>query len=281
MAIDIEELKRILKLILRFYRERLKWMVKRKNALFKIAYRWKYVNNYPDLYKDLRSCLRWEKITLRIILKKEKEAENQIIYALNFLKSNLNELEKNKDIIAKTELLVKHKIKLKDLIEILNAAIDFLEQANKDIKNIQKRIKHEEKFIKNPTEENFNKFIKEWRKEDDANKKLLQHIKKTLKIIKERDDLALHGMKLWGAGIGGGAAIGAGIGTAVIKTGLLTNQGIIIVGAAIGSAAAFIGFILNLYDYCKNVVKITVEDEELIKKIMKAKGIKMHWWKKL
>lgn len=251
-------------------------MVKRRNALMKIATRFQYINDYPEIYKNLRYCLKYERKLLDIISKGEKEAENQIVFALNILKSIIPKLEAAQKDRSLKRQLKRDEIKVEGAIEICNAAVDFLEAANNDIKNIEKRMYLEEIFIKNPNEENFNKFIIEWQREIIVNNDLLKHIKKIVKKVKQRDEEWLHYAKLSGAGIVGLGGAGAGI--AQVTLGRLDTT---IAGAAIGATISFIAFIFSLYTYYKEVVEIEIEDQELIEKIMSSKGIKMHWWSKL
>ncbi len=276
-SVDLSELKRILKKILQAYRIRLKCMVKRRDALMKIATRFEYINDYPDIYKDLQYCLRYEKKLLDIISKEEKGAENQIVLALNILKSSIPNLEEaaQKDRSLKRQLK-RDEIKVRGAIEICNAAVDFLEAADNDIKSIEKRMKLEEYFIEKPAEESFNKFIKEWQKELIANNTLLKHIKKIVKKVKHRNEMWIDYVKYSGAATGVMGATGAGIAHAAL--GRLDTT---IAGAAIGASISFIAFVFSLYEYYKDVVEIEIEDKKLIERIMSSKGIKMHWWSKL
>jgi len=251
-------------------------MVKRRNALGEILTRWEHINEYPNIYKDLRYCLGWEKKILDFVSKGDKEAENQIVLALNILKSANSKLKAAQKDRSLKRQLKRDGITVEAAIEICDAAVDFLEAANKDIKNIENRMKLEKRFVEDPNKENFDEFIVEWQKEILANDQLLKHIKKIVKKVKRRSAMWLDFVK-----ISGGATVGMGSAGAGIAQVTLGHLGTTLAGAAVGAVTVFIGFSISLYQYYKSVEEIEIKDEELIEKIMSSKGIKTHWWGKL
>lgn len=197
--IDVKELIRVLNKILQAYRIRLQVMERRKKWVDSLLSRRDDIRGIPDIdftylrkpqIVEMRSLLRYERRLLKIIRAEEREEENLIIKTLEYLNNAVSIFHSNKRKEISQQLR-RHGLKIKDLQNMMSAAIRMLEAIRRDMEYIMRRIYEEERFIENPNKYSFGSFVGAWRWELLFNERLNEDLKVFMKKEKRQFNILI------------------------------------------------------------------------------------------
>lgn len=138
------------------------------------------LNTSDQEISALRNLLRQEKRIFRFIESKERSADRIISDAMAQLKSQKRQIRES---VGKTITLKDgRKIPVSDLQNFLRKVHRFLTNLKRDIHRIRKRMAHEDKFLHSRDVSHFHKFLREWDNEVKAFKRMLNDLKKVVRI---------------------------------------------------------------------------------------------------
>lgn len=226
-------------------------------------------------YAKLKNNLDRERRILGIIQREDTEAGSNIAYAIEKMEEYHKQAGKYDQIEAG---FMKYGLSRKDLERFLLNMVTFLRNVNDDLSDVEKRIEVEEKFLKERDAEHFRAFIKSWRDEIRANRRLLRDFERTMRRNRrmyERLRSELSG-KL---GAAGGATTVLGVIGAFVahpvptRDPQLMHQSLLMM--IIGfSVMCFSGILYQCWVEVKKTAAVIHEDKALLERLAKIREAK-------
>ena len=218
---ELKQLQFLSKKALQAHRIRLKLMQGRRKLLEKIEHNFANIANNPRFYSTLDITLKREEQLLEIAKRSEKGEENILLAAIQRLRVYYRKYG-NKDTPLTFFDIDGKKISGSDAGRFIMSMIQFLEQINRDLSNVEQRMEIERRFIESKSPEHFKDFLDAWGREQESNNQTLQDY---LRLIQNNDDVLRSPVRnmtrVWQGGVVGTAFGIGGIGTLFVpKMGL-------------------------------------------------------------